>query len=504
MLDWLTRYRSDRMMRIWRDEEKYRIWRDIEVAVLEGWARLGVVPSKVADEVRRVEIKPEEVRQEELKTKHEVTAFVKVIENKVSENARRFIHFGITSADIMDTATSIQLIRSCDYLVEGVQEVENTLKNIAEKYKHLVAVGRTHGIHAEPTTLGVRFLSHYAEFRRVRKILLFARENLRFGKISGAVGVYNTVPPEVEEYALAKFDLKPEPVPTQVIPRDRHAFFIIACSLLASAMERVSLNIRISQMTEIGEIFESFEEGQTGSSIMPHKRNPVLSENISGIARAIRSAVVPALENIVLLMERDISHSSVERVIFPQVCILSDFALTRLKVLLEGMRIDERNIAKNLQLSGGTILSSRALYEMIAAGYDREKAYRIIQKASFAVSEGKFPDFKTAITSLLEKEDKRITQLISEKLEIVEPKYIDHIFERVLSMPIEVKVKKRDDVLDPEGRTIAERLRKLGIDVKDVRVGKSYVIKPKGELNSEMIDFFVNPIVDEYTVELVE
>lgn len=504
MLDWISRYRSDRMLKIWQDEEKYRIWRDIEVAVLEGWAKLGVIPQKIADEVRRVEIKPEEVKQEEFKTKHEVTAFVRVIEKKVSENARKFVHLGITSSDVMDTAFSIQILRSIDYIVDGIRLLENVISNLAEKYKHVVAVGRTHGVHAEPTTLGVRFLSHYAEFRRVRKFFLFARENLRFGKISGAVGIYNTVPPEVEAYALEKFGLKPEPVPTQVVPRDRYAYFIVACSLLSSAIERIALNIRISQMTEIGEMTEPFEEEQMGSSIMPHKKNPVLSENLTGIARTIRSAVVPALENISLLMERDISHSSAERIIFPQVCILSDFALSRLKLLLEGLKVDEDKIKKNLEISMGMILSSRALFEMVVAGYDREKAYKTIQKASFSVIDGKFPDFKTALISMLEKEDKKIAQIVSEKLELVKPQYIDYIFDRASSMPFEIKVMKRDDVFDPEGKTIADRLRKIGVNVKDIRVAKSYLISSYKDVDSDLIDFFVNPIVEDYTVELKE
>lgn len=504
MFEWITRYRSERMIKIWQDEEKYRIWKDIETAVLEGWAKLGIVPPKVVEEVRDVEVKPEEVRQEELKTRHEVTGFIRVIEKKVSEEARKYIHLGITSADVMDTATTIQLIRSCDYLIEAIQEVERVLRNLAERYKYVVSVGRTHGVHAEPITLGLRFLSHYAEFRRVRRLFVFARENMRFGKISGAVGVYNTVPPEVEEHVLSKFDLKPEPIPTQVIPRDRYAVFVFACSLLASAIERIALNIRISQMTEIGEIVESFEEHQTGSSVMPHKKNPVLSENLTGIARAIRSALIPALESIPLLMERDISNSSVERIIFPQICMLSDFALKRLKILLEGMRVDEERVRKNIELSGGMILSSRALFELVVGGYDREKAYRLVQRASFSVIEGKYRNFKEALVALLEKEDKRLSQIISEKLEIEKPKYVDYIFERVLSMPVEIKVTKKEDVFDPEGKTIAERLRKIGIGVKDVRVGKFYVVKPENEIDSDMIEFFVNPVVEEYRLYLEE
>lgn len=503
-MEWVTRYKSDRMLKIWSDEEKYRIWRDIEAAILEGWANLGIVPPKVPEEIRKVEVKPEEVREEEFKTRHEVTAFVRVIEKKVSGNARRFIHLGVTSSDIMDTAFSIQCLRSCDFIIESIQAVENVLKDLSEKYKNVVAVGRTHGIHAEPTTLGVKFLSHYSEFRRVRKSFLLAKENMRFGKVSGAVGIYNTVPPEVEEYALARFGLKPEPVPTQVIPRDRYAFFVLTCSLLASAIERIALNIRISQMTEISEMMEPFEEEQMGSSVMPHKKNPVLSENLTGIARVIRSACIPVLESVSLLMERDISHSSVERVLFPQICVLSDFAIMRLKLLLEGLNIDEDKVKKNLEISRDMILSSRALFEMVLAGYDREKAYKLVQKASFSVVEGKFPDFGTALISMLEKEDKKIAQVVSEGLKSVKLQYVDYIFDRVFSLPIEIKVKKREDIFDPEGKTIADKLRKVGMNVKDVRVAKSYLVKPSGQVDGELFDFFVNPVVEDYTVELKE
>jgi len=503
-IGWLSRYRSDRMMKIWSEEEKFNIWRDIEVAVLEGWAKLGVIPSYVADEVRKVSVTPDEVRREEAKTRHEITAFVRVIESKVSPDAARFIHFGLTSSDVMDTAFSIQLKRSCDILISGIENIERVLLSLAEKYKDLVAVGRTHGIHAEPTTLGLKFLSHYAEFRRARKRLMMAKEEVSFGKISGAVGVYGTIPPEVEDYVLTKFGLKPEPVATQVVPRDRYAFFALTCALLASAIERLALNIRISQMTEIDEINEPFEEEQMGSSVMPHKRNPVLSENLTGLSRVVKSAVFPVLENIPLLMERDISHSSVERVIFPEICILLDFALGRLKVLLEGIKINEEKIKENLSLSRGLILSSRALFELVLAGMPREKAYKLVQKASFDVVEGKESDFTASLLKTLEKEDKKIAEKIKDKLTGFSLKYKDEIFDRVLSLPIEVKIKKQKDVFDPEGKAIADTLRKLGYKVKEVRVGKVYEIKVKDGQNDFIEKVLVNPIVEDYEINLKE
>ncbi len=491
-------------MKIWGEEEKFNIWKEIEVAVLEGWVKMGVIPHHVPDEVRKVSVSPDEVKKEESRTRHEVTAFVRVLESKVPQDVARFIHFGLTSSDVMDTALSIQIKRSCRILIEAVEGVESVLLSLAEKYKDTVSVGRTHGIHAEPTSLGLKFLSHYAEFRRARKRLMIAEDEVSFGKISGAVGVYGTIPPEVEEYVLEKFGLKPEPVATQVIPRDRYAFFTLACALLAGAIERVALNLRIYQITEIDEIREPFEDEQMGSSVMPHKRNPILSENLTGLSRVIRSAIVPVLENIPLFMERDISHSSVERVVFPQICILLDFALRRLKVLLEGIQVNEEKIKENLQLSRGLIMSSRALFELVLAGIPRERAYKIVQKASFEVVEGKEKNFISSLLKILEKEDKKVVDKIKDKLKSFELKHKDDIFERVLSLPFEVKVRKRKDVFDPEGKVIADNLRKLGYDVKDVRVGKIYEVKVKDMKRDFIENVLVNPIVEDYEINLKE
>jgi adenylosuccinate lyase len=505
MLGWLTRYKSERMLKIWSEEEKFNIWKEIEVAILEGWAKLGVVPSSVPEALKKVSISPDEVRKEEEKTRHEVTAFVNALSKKVSPDVARFIHLGVTSSDIIDTALSIQIKRSLKILIEDVEAVEKVLLYLAEKYRDLVSVGRTHGIHAEPTTLGMKFLSHFAEFRRARRRLILADEEISFGKISGAVGIYNTVPPEIEEYVLSKFGLKPEPVATQIVPRDRHAFFIISASLLASAIERLALNLRLHQILEIDELREPFEEEQMGSSIMPHKRNPVVSENLTGIARIIRSAVVPALENIALFMERDISHSSVERVIFPQICILLDYALVRLRTLLEGIQINESKIKANLEMSKNLILSSRALFELVLAGVPRDKAYKIIQKVSFDVIEGKAPpDFRTALISYLEKEDKKLASIISEKLSFVKPAYISHIFSRTKNMPFEIKVKKKPEVFDPEGKAIKDKLEKLGYRIEDVRVGKVFEIRAQNGSKDMIENFFINPIVEFYEMSLKE
>ncbi len=504
MLGWVKRYKSDKMIRLWSDEEKYNLWRDIESAVVEGWEKVGVVPRGVSDKIKRVSISPDEVAEEEMKTRHEMTAFIRVLERKLPESIARFVHLGITSSDVMDTAFSIQLKRACKLLQEEVERVEDALFELAQRYKDFVAVGRTHGIHAEPTTLGMKFLSHYAEFRRVRRRLIQAESEISFGKISGAVGVYSTVPPEVEEHVLSKFGLKAEPVSTQVVPRDRYAFFILMLSLLAGAIERLALNLRIYQLTEIDEMREPFGEEQMGSSVMPHKKNPILSENLTGIARVIRTSVLSALENIALLMERDISHSSVERIIFPQVCILSDFALVRLRSLLEGIYINEKKIEENLRLSRGLILSSRALFELVVAGMDRESAYRLVQKASFDVVEGRSEDFISALTALVEKEDKKIAETISKKLKIVEPQYINALFDRTFSLPFEIEVRKKDEVFDPEGKAIGDRLRKLGYDVVDVRVGKTFRIKMKGKPDHILHDIFSNPVVDTLSFELVE
>jgi adenylosuccinate lyase len=504
MLGWLTRYKSERMLKIWSEEEKFNIWKEIEVAILEGWANFGVVPSSVPEALKKVSISPDEVRKEEEKTRHEVTAFVNALSKKVSPDVARFIHLGVTSSDIIDTALSIQIKRSLKILIEDIEAVEKVLLYLAEKYRDLISVGRTHGIHAEPTTLGMKFLSHFAEFRRARRRLILADEEISFGKISGAVGVYNTVSPEVEEYVLSKFGLKPEPVATQIVPRDRHAFFILSASLLASAIERLALNLRLHQILEIDELREPFEEEQTGSSVMPHKRNPVVSENLTGIARIIRSAVVPALENIALFMERDISHSSVERVILPQICILLDYALVRLKILLEGIQVNESKVKANLDMSKNLILSSRALFELVLAGVPRDKAYKIIQKVAFDVIEGKAPDFKTALISYLEKEDKKLASIISEKLYLVKPNYISLIFSRAKNMPFEIKVKKKPEVFDPEGKAIKDKLEKLGYHVEDIRVGKVFEIRAQNGRKDMIENFFINPIVETYEMELKE
>ncbi|GBD03393.1 Adenylosuccinate lyase [bacterium HR19] len=502
MLGWITRYKSDRMMKIWSEEEKFRIWKEIEVAVLEGWAKLGVVPPSVPAELKKVDVKPEEVRQEEIKTRHEVTAFVRTLEKKVSPTTARFIHFGLTSSDVIDTSLSIQMRNSIRLLIEGIEGIEKILLELAERYKDVIGVGRTHGIHAEPISIGIKFLSHFAEFRRARRRLLIAEEEISVGKISGAVGIYSTVPPEVEEYVLQKFGLRPETVATQVIPRDRHAFFGLACALLAGAIERIALNLRLHQITEIDEIREPFEEEQTGSSVMPHKRNPILSENLTGISRIIKSSVTALLENIPLFMERDISHSSVERVILPEICILLDFALGRLKLLLEGIQVNEDKIKQNLQISKNLILSSRALSELVMLGFDREKAYKLIQKASFDTIEGKFDDFLSALIHYIEKEDKKTAEKLKEKLTPLKLPYINQIFVRAENMPVEVKVKKRRDIFDPEGKAIKDRLTKLGYDVRDVKVGKVFEIWMKNHRKEMIEDVFVNPIVETYEIEI--
>ncbi len=502
MLEWITRYKSERMIKLWSDEEKYKIWKEIEVAVLDGWAKLGVVPYEAVEELKKVQIKPEEVKNEEIKTRHEVTAFVKVLENKIPKKYAKFVHLGITSSDIMDTAFSIQIKRACRIIREGTQAVEKVLLDLAEKYKNLQAVGRTHGIQAEPMPFGLKFLSHYAEFRRVTRKLILAEEEVSYGKISGAVGIYNTIPPEIEEYVLSKLGLNPEPIATQVVPRDRYAFFILVLSLLASAIERMALNLRLYQISEIDEVREPFGEGQTGSSIMPHKKNPVLSENLCGIARVIRSTATVALENIALFMERDISHSSAERITFPQVCILSDFALMRLKLLLEGLFINEEKIKENFENSKGLILSSKILLELVLQGMDREEAYKIIQEASFQVIDKKFPDLKTAIYSILQKQDRKLAENIKSKFEeFTYSPYIKNIYERVSTPIVELKVRKKREVFDPEGKAIADRLRKLGYDVKDVRVGKTYKVYTKADYES-FKDIFFNPLIEEVSIQL--
>ncbi len=380
----IPRYTRSEMARIWEPENRYRIWFEIEVLAAEAMAELGVVPKAAVEAIRaRGKVEPERIDEIEKTTKHDVIAFLTNVAEYVGEEAR-FLHQGMTSSDVLDTCFSVQLVQAADILIADVDKVLAALKRRAIEHKATACIGRSHGIHAEPTTFGVKLLGHFAEFRRNRARLVTARTEVATCAISGPVGTFATVDPRVEAYVAAKLGLTPEPVSTQVIPRDRHAAFFTALAVVASGVERLATEIRHLQRTEVREAEEYFSPGQKGSSSMPHKRNPVLTENLTGLARLVRSAVIPALENVTLWHERDISHSSVERGIGPDATVTLDFALNRLARVVEELVVYPERMKANLETLGGLVFSQRVLLELTQAGLAREAAYEVVQRNAMA------------------------------------------------------------------------------------------------------------------------
>ena len=380
----IPRYTRSEMARIWEPENRYRIWFEIEVLAAEAMAELGVVPKAAVEAIRaRGKVEPERIDEIEKTTKHDVIAFLTNVAEHVGEEAR-FLHQGMTSSDVLDTCFSVQLVQAADILIADVDKVLAALKRRAIEHKATACIGRSHGIHAEPTTFGVKLLGHFAEFRRNRARLVTARTEVATCAISGPVGTFATVDPRVEAYVAAKLGLTPEPVSTQVIPRDRHAAFFTALAVVASGVERLATEIRHLQRTEVREAEEYFSPGQKGSSSMPHKRNPVLTENLTGLARLVRSAVIPALENVTLWHERDISHSSVERGIGPDATVTLDFALNRLARVVEELVVYPERMKANLETLGGLVFSQRVLLELTQAGLAREAAYEVVQRNAMA------------------------------------------------------------------------------------------------------------------------
>ena len=382
----IKRYSRPEMAALFSPEARLEIWLEVELAAAEAMAAAGLVP---ADDIRRLRaacaaakdrlIDPDAIEAIEQVTRHDVIAFLTHIERSVGSDAR-WLHQGMTSSDLLDTTLAIQLTRACDLLLGDLDRLLQALRGRAEEHARTPMIGRSHGIHAEPTTFGLKLAGHWAEFTRNRRRLATAREEIATCAISGAVGTFATVPPAVEAAVALRFGLRPEPVSTQVIPRDRHAAFFSACALTASAIERLATEIRHLQRSEVGEAEEYFAPGQKGSSAMPHKRNPVLSENLCGLARLIRAAVVPALENVTLWHERDISHSSVERIAVPDTCVLLDFALHRLAGLVERLVVYPERMRANLDSSHGLVFSQRVLLALTGAGLGRQAAYELVQR----------------------------------------------------------------------------------------------------------------------------
>ena len=430
----IPRYSRPAMAAIWTPETRFRIWFEIEAHATTALAEIGVVPKEAAETVwekgREAVFDVARIDAIEAVTKHDVIAFLTHLSEIVGPEAR-FVHQGMTSSDVLDTCLNVQLTRAADILIEDLDGLLAALKRRAFEHKQTPTIGRSHGIHAEPVTFGLKLAQAYAEFARNRERLVAARKEIATCAISGAVGTFANIDPRVEEYVAAQMGLEPEPVSTQVIPRDRHAMFFATLGVIASSMERLATEIRHLQRTEVLEAEEFFSEGQKGSSAMPHKRNPVLTENITGLARMVRGYVVPALENVALWHERDISHSSVERMIGPDATVTLDFALARLTGVIDKLLVYSANMQKNLDKLGGLVHSQRVLLALTQGGVSREDAYRLVQRNAMPVWRGE-GDF----LSLL-KADAEVTAILS-PAEIEECfdlgyhlKHVDTIFRRV-------------------------------------------------------------------------
>jgi len=439
----IPRYSRPRMAALFSPEAKLALWLDVELAVAEAMADLGLVPREVVSrllatcaERRERIVDPQRVEEIETTTRHDVIAFLTHLEEVCGEDAR-ILHLGMTSSDLLDTALAIQLARAIDQLLADVDEVMAALARRAHEHRRTVCIGRSHGVHAEPTTFGLKLAGHYAEFARNRRRLEAARAEVAVCKISGAVGTYANIDPRVEAAVARRFGLVPETVATQVVPRDRHAALHAALALLAAAIERLAVEIRHLQRTEVREVEEPFAPGQKGSSAMPHKRNPVLAENLTGLARMIRAAVTPALENVVLWHERDISHSSVERVLLPDAMILADFALARLAALVDGLVVYPERMRRNLELTHGLIFSQRVLLALTESGLPRQRAYELVQKHAMRAWQEERP-----LRELLERDAEIVARLGRERLAALfdlgpHLRHVDTIFARVFGSEVD-------------------------------------------------------------------
>ncbi len=430
----IPRYSRPEMVAIWSPETKFRIWFEIEAHACDALAELGVIPKSAAQTIWEkggsATFDVARIDEIEAVTKHDVIAFLTHLAEFVGPDSR-FVHQGMTSSDVLDTTLNIQLVRAADLLLADMDRVLAALKTRAFEHKNTVRIGRSHGIHAEPTTMGLTFARFYAEMHRNRERLVNARAEIATGAISGAVGTFANIDPRVEEHVCEKLGLIPEPVSTQVIPRDRHAMFFATLGVIASSIENVAIEIRHMQRTEVLEAEEFFSPGQKGSSAMPHKRNPVLTENLTGLARLVRMSVVPAMENVALWHERDISHSSVERAIGPDTTVTLDFALNRLAGVIEKLVIYPDNMLKNMNKFRGLVHSQRVLLALTQAGVSREDAYRLVQRNAMKVWE-QGADF---LEELLGDEEVRAAlpeAVIREKFDLgYHTKHVDTIFTRV-------------------------------------------------------------------------
>jgi adenylosuccinate lyase len=427
----IPRYTRAEMAQIWEPETRFRIWFEIEAHACDALAELGVIPKEAAATIwQKGAFEVDRIDAIEREVKHDVIAFLTSLAEHVGPEAR-FVHQGMTSSDVLDTCFNVQLVRAADLLLSDMDELLAALKRRALEHKHTVCIGRSHGIHAEPTTFGLKLAQGYAEFARGRERLVAARAEVATAKISGAVGTFANIDPRVEAYVADKLGLKPEPISTQIVPRDRHAAYFATLGVIASSVERLATEIRHLQRTEVGEVEEYFSPGQKGSSAMPHKRNPVLTENLTGLARMVRAYALPAMENVALWHERDISHSSVERMIGPDATVTLDFALSRLTGVIDKLVVYPEKMKANLEKGGGIVHSQRVMLALTQAGVSREDAYRLVQRNAMTAWEGG-GDFLALL-----KADGEVTKAMSEaQIEACfdlayHTKAVDEIFERV-------------------------------------------------------------------------
>jgi adenylosuccinate lyase len=426
----IERYSRPEMKRVWSDENKYSKWLDVEIAVCEAWAELGKIPRRALPKIKLARVNIKRMQDILAETHHDMTAFLGAVAESVGPEAR-FIHLGLTSNDVMDTALSLQLMEAGRILNQDIKELITILAQQALKYKYTLMIGRTHGIHAEPITFGLKLAIWLEEMQRNRQRLAEACRVVSVGKISGAVGTYATVPPEVEEYACAKLGLAPAPISNQILQRDRHAQFVTTLAIISASLEKFATEVRLLQKTESREVEEPFSPGQTGSSAMPHKRNPELCERICGMARLMRGYALTSMENVALWHERDISHSSAERIIFPDATLLLDYALSLFTGIMKNLNVYPENMKKDLELTRGLVFSQRVMLALIDTGLSRQDAYKLTQRNAMQSWQNS-KDFLTLL-----KADPEVMQAIPEKeLEAIFDynfylAHVDDIFKRL-------------------------------------------------------------------------
>jgi adenylosuccinate lyase len=426
----IERYSRPAMKKVWSDENKFDKWLEVEIAACEAWAQLGVIPRSAIPKIKLARVNLKRMDEILKETHHDVTAFLNTVAESIGAESR-YIHLGMTSSDVMDTALSLQLIEASDILAEDIKELISVLAGLAIKYKHTPMTGRTHGVHAEPITFGLKLALWFEEMNRNRQRLADARKVIAVGKISGVVGTYATLTPQVEEKTCAKLGLAPAPISNQILQRDRHAQFVTTLAIIASSLEKFATEIRGLQKTEVREAEEPFSPGQTGSSAMPHKRNPELCERVCGLARLVRGYSVTSMENIALWHERDISHSSTERIILPDSCLVLDYSMTLFTSVMKGLLVYPKKMKENMEVTRGLLFSQRVLLALIDKGMSRQNAYKLVQSNAMKTWQG-----KRKFITLLKADSEVMTVLSAPELEALFDynyylRYVDDIFGRL-------------------------------------------------------------------------